>query len=227
MQSKTAEYSDVYNQILAMHTNNQRGLPKKEYFPAIKTVISVSGAAAVGKTTFCKELAEFLITKGCGVTHIQLDGYQKTREERKQIQKSLSGYDPKSCNLSKLLKDMHDLIYDGKIIQMPVYDHSTGKAGTSITVKPAEVIILDGIRSMHDEVRIKFSNFSIFMYGDDATLKELRLQADVSERGYSSSDALAHSEKEFNAYTTWIQNQIRFANMKLLVNKDRTMKIVE
>lgn len=233
MQSKLMDYSEVYKLILAMHANNQLGPPKKEYSSAIKTVISVSGAAAVGKTTFCKGLQAFLTNKGYNATHVQLDGYVKTREERKKIQisdapgKKLSGYNPKASNMNQLIKDMQDIVYNGKTIQIPIYDHSTGKTDMSMTARPSEIIILDGIMSLQDEIRTKFTTFSVFLYSDEATLKELRLQADILDRGYSRSDALAQSQDELDAYNTWVHPKIKFADLKLLVNRDRTIRVVE
>ncbi len=75
---------------------------RKEYAPEIDFVFAVSGAAALGKTTYCKNLAGFLNDNGVKTEHIPLDGFmlnRKTRQDRK-----LSGYNPQSTDIPLLIK---------------------------------------------------------------------------------------------------------------------------
>ena len=196
---------------------------RKEYSPEIDFVFAVSGAAALGKTTFCKNLTGFLNDNGVKTEHIPLDGFmldRKTRQDRK-----LSGYNPQSTDIPLLSKTMKELIYNGKEVKLPLYDHKTGEHGGFRTITPCRVIILDGIMSLHYEIREMFTNFNIFFHSDDLIMRGLRLLVDMEERGYSVFEALAHSDEEFASYNKWIYHQISFANLRISVGRERELSI--
>jgi len=196
---------------------------RKEYAQKVDFVLAVSGAAALGKTTFCKHLAAFLNDHGIKTSHIPLDGFMLDRRTR--LDQQLSGYDPQSTDIPVLIKTMKELIYNGKEVKLPLYDHQTGKHAGFKPIAPCRVIILDGIMSLHYEIREIFTNFNIFFYADDLVMRGLRLLVDLNERGYSVFEALAHSDEEFASYNKWIYHQISFANLRISVGKQRELSI--
>ena len=196
---------------------------RKEYAPEIDFVFAVSGAAALGKTTFCKNLAGFLNNNGVKTEHIPLDGFmldRTTRQDRK-----LSGYNPQSTDIPLLINTMKELIYNGREVKLPLYDHKTGEHSSFKPISPCRAIILDGIMSLHYEIREIFANFNIFFYADDLVMRGLRLLVDLKERGYSVFEALAHSDEEFGSYNKWIYHQISFANLLISVGRERELSI--
>jgi len=196
---------------------------KEKYAPIIDFVFAVSGAAALGKTEFCKNLERYLNDHRINTVHIPLDGFlldRKTRQDRK-----LSGYNPESTDMPLLIETMKELIYDGREINLPLYDHRTGKHSGFKSISPGKVIILDGIMSLHYEIRERFTNFNIFFYSDDLVMRGLRLLVDMEERGYSVFEAISHSDEEFASYNKWIYHQIFFANLRIAVGKQRELSI--
>jgi len=186
--------------------------------------LAVSGAAASGKTTFCKGMVEYLRKKGLSAVHVPLDGYLLDRETRNK--QNLSGYDPRSSNLPRMIDHMETLIHAGQSIDLPIYDHKIGNHRLSRRVESAEVIILDGIMSLQFEIRERFPNLNIFFASEDIVIRGLRLLVDMEERGYSVFQALAHSDEEFVFYNKWIYPQITFAHLKIWVGEQRELYVV-
>ncbi|MBW2670612.1 MAG: hypothetical protein JRD87_12155 [Deltaproteobacteria bacterium] len=185
--------------------------------------MAVSGAAASGKTTFCKGMIEYLGKKGLSGVHVPLDGYLLDRETRDK--QKLSGYDPKSSDIPRMIDHMKTLIYTGKSIDLPIYDHKSGNHRLSRLIKPAGVIILDGIMSLQFEMRKRFPNLNIFFTSEDIVIRGLRLLVDMEERGYSVFQALAHSDEEFVFYNKWIYPQITFAHLIIWVGEQRELYV--
>src|SRR5215813_12407979 len=82
--------------------------PLPTYADGICLVVAVSGATALGKSTFCKRLTEFLAECGIESDHVALDGFLGDRSERER--RRLSGYDPRSTDWVALLGALDRLI---------------------------------------------------------------------------------------------------------------------
>ena len=216
-------HTHIYQHILENFLSPEKTPRKEKYANQTNYVLAVSGAAASGKTTFCKGLVEYLIKESLSAVHVPLDGYLLDRETRNK--QNLSGYDPKASDLPGMIDDMKTLIYDGQPIDLPIYDHKSGNHRLSRRIKPAEVIILDGIMSLQFEMRERFPNLNIFFTSEDLVIRGLRLLVDMKERGYSVFQALAHSDEEFVFYNKWIYPQITFAHLKIWVGEQRELKI--
>ena len=124
-----------------------------------------------------------------------------------------------------MVRDMDSLIFDGKSTDIRLY--SDEDEGMTSRVEPSEIIILDGVISLHHEIRMKYPNFKIFLYSDEPTLKSLRFLTDIQERGHSIDNARAHSESEYIAYKNWVEGHIYSADVRLFVNKERGMRLEE
>ena len=221
-----ANHSEINKHILSEYIQGSSAKKikrRKEYAQKVDFVFGVSGAAALGKTTFCKSLTGFLNDSGVKTEHIPLDGFMLDRPTRQK--RDLSGYDPQSTDIPLLINTMKELIHNGKQVKLPLYDHQTGNHDGFKPISPCRVIILDGIMSLHYEIREIFTNFNIFFYADDLVMRGLRLLVDLNERGYSVFEALAHSDEEFASYNKWIYHQISFANLHITVGRERDLSI--
>ena len=198
--------------------------PLVRYAPGTAFVLAVSGAAASGKTMFCRQMVDFLADRGVSAVHVPLDGYLLDRKIRDR--RGLSGYDPQSSDMPQMITQMKTLIHEGKPIDLPVYNHQTGTHDPPRRIQHAKVILLDGIMSMQYEIRERFPNLNIFFTSEDIVIRGLRLLVDMQERGYTVFQALAHSDEEFISYNKWIYPQIIFADLKIWVDKDRELAIL-
>lgn len=213
----------VYEQILNSYLSPKKTQRKKKYANEINYVLAVSGAAASGKTTFSQGMIDFLNSMGVSAVHVPLDGYLLDRQTRKE--RNLSGYDPRSSNIAQMITHMKALVFEGKPIDLPIYDHKSGSHKAPRILEPAEVIILDGIMSLQTEIRQLFPNLHIFFTSDDIIIRGLRLKVDMEERGYSVFQALVHSDEEFLSYNKWIRPQLKYAQVKILVGEQWDLSI--
>lgn len=216
-------HTPIYEQILNNHLSPKKTQRKTKYTNGTNYVLAVSGAAASGKTTFSKGMVDFLRNKGVSAVHVPLDGYLLDRHSRRE--RNLSGYDPRSSNITQMIAHMEALVFDGKSIDLPIYDHKSGGHKTPRVLEPAEVIILDGIMSLQTKIRERFPNLHIFFTSDDIIIRGLRLKVDMEERGYSVFQALVHSDEEFFSYNKWIRPQLRFAHIIILVGEQWELRI--
>lgn len=198
---------------------------KAQYAPGTDFVLAVSGAAASGKSSFCTAMAGYLTDQNVSAVHVPLDGYLLDRETRNN--RNLSGYDPQSSDLPAMIDHLRSLIYEGRSIQLPIYDHKNGNHLPPRLIEPARVVILDGIMSLQYEIRERFPNLNIFFTSDDIVIRGLRLREDMEKRGYSVFQALVHSDEEFVSYNKWVYPQITFAHLKIWVDKQRELSILK
>ncbi|MGD8993244.1 MAG: hypothetical protein PVI00_17430 [Desulfobacterales bacterium] len=213
----------IYRYILEHFLTPEKTPPLERYCTETAYVLAISGAAASGKTMFCRHMVDFLADRGVSAVHVPLDGYLLDRKIRER--RGLSGYDPQSSKISKMIAQMKTLIYEGKFIDLPVYNHMTGTHDFPLRIQHARVILLDGIMSMQYEIRERFPNLNIFFTSEDIVIRGLRLLVDMEERGYSVFEALKHSDEEFISYNKWISPQIIFADLKIWVDKNRELSI--
>ena len=214
----------IYRYICEHFLTPEKTPPLARYTPEAAFVLAISGAAASGKTMFCRHMVDFLADRGVSAIHVPLDGYLLDRKIRDG--RGLSGYDPQSSDMSKMIAQMKTLIYEGKPIDLPVYNHQTGTHDSPQRIQHARVILLDGIMSMQYEMRERFPNLNIFFTSEDIVIRGLRLMVDMQERGYTVFQALAHSDEEFISYNKWIYPQITFSDVKIWVDKDRELSIL-
>ena len=154
-------------------------------------VIGIAGGSGSGKTTVVRAITEQLNGK---VVVIPQDSYYKDSshvppEERKNI-----NFDHPDAIDWKLMCQQIRELKAGKTIEQPVYSYITCSRSTTetITVEPAEVIIIEGIliftcKELRDQMNIK-----IFVDADDDD-RVLRIMVrDIAERGRTIETAIEH-----------------------------------
>jgi len=154
-------------------------------------VIGIAGGSGSGKTTVVRAITEQLHGK---VVVIPQDSYYKDSshvpvEERKNI-----NFDHPDAIDWKLMCQQIRELKAGKTIEQPVYSYITCSRSTTetITVEPAEVIIVEGIliftcKELRDQMNIK-----IFVDADDDD-RVLRIMVrDIAERGRTIETAIEH-----------------------------------
>ncbi|AUM62626.1 uridine kinase [Spiroplasma monobiae] len=154
------------------------------------TIIIIAGGSASGKTTVAHTIAnEIFVNKP--VTHLSMDSYYKDFSDLTFEEKQLLNFDhPSSLDIELLCKHLDDL-KDFKSIQVPVYDFKThSQKGEYITVEPSNVVILDGILSLHVEEIRKRGDIKLFIRTDDDIRFIRRLMRDVNDRGRKLDDVV-------------------------------------
>ena len=180
-------------------------------------IISICGAADLGKTHISKEVTRLLNIENTSSAHLTLDSYLLDRDERKE--KGLSGYQIESHNIELIQSDLGNWIEKGEINYRP-YCHKTGtKEEVYKSIKSSKVLLIEGLFSM-DKLLLPYIDYSIFIFTSDENLRLIKYEADITKRGYTK----AYSEKIYNAeFELYKKNIEPFKNVAdckiMLLNK--------
>lgn len=146
-------------------------------------VIGIAGGSGSGKTTVVKAITEGLNAKR--VVVIPQDSYYKDSSDLSDEEKRNHNFDHPDAIDWELLCDQLSELKQGKTIRQPVYSYiSCSRSKTeTVTVEPADVIIIEGIliftcKPLRDQMDIK-----IFVDADDDDRLMRVMERDISERG--------------------------------------------
>ena len=154
-------------------------------------VIGIAGGSGSGKTTVVKAITQQL---GGQVVVIPQDSYYKDSshvpvEERRNI-----NFDHPDAIDWKLMCQQIRELKQGRTIEQPVYSYITCSRSKTetVSVEPAEVIIIEGIliftcKELRDQMNIK-----IFVDADDDDRLMRIMVRDIAERGRTVETAIEH-----------------------------------
>ena len=176
-------------------------------------VIGIAGGSGFGKTTVVRAITEQLKER---VVVIPQDSYYKDSghlplEERQQI-----NFDhPDSIDFRLLCRQLRDL-KEGTSIEQPVYSYltCTRSATETVTVEPAEVIIIEGIlvftcKELREQMDIK-----IFVDADDDDRLMRVMARDIIERGKTVEKVIERYTKTVKPmYLQFIEPSKRYADI--------------
>jgi uridine kinase len=166
------------------------------------TIVSICGAADLGKSYLSKNISKELNNKNLKVNHLTMDSYLMDRKIR--TEKGLSGYNIEAYNLAESFKDLTNL-KNGESIDFYPYDHKTGKKSlNSVKIDSSDILIFDGLHSMHSSF-IPHIDITFFLYTNDDFLKKIRVEADLKKRNYTTEFSKSISENEFYLYKTKVE----------------------
>lgn len=146
-------------------------------------VIGIAGGTGSGKTTLTKRLVERF---GADVSVLNHDNYYKAHDDMPFEERCKLNYDhPDSFDTDLLVRDLR-LLKAGQAVQCPTYDYTVhNRADLTIEVKPAKVIIVEGILIFENQALRDQMDVKLFV-DTDADVRILRrLLRDVKERGRS------------------------------------------
>jgi len=145
-------------------------------------LIVVAGGSSSGKTTVVNKITKNL--PHVDIVVLKHDDYYKdqsnmTMEERRKV-----NYDhPFSLDNDLFFEHINRLIHNEEI-EKPTYDFVNLTRATAVEiVKPAKVIILEGILVLEDPRIRDLADIKIFVEADDDLRFIRRLKRDITERG--------------------------------------------
>ena len=144
-------------------------------------IIGIAGGTGSGKSTFTNRIKEEF---GDRVSVIYYDNYYKAHDDMSFEERKLINYDhPDSFETDLLVEHLHKL-KEGIPVQCPVYDYSVhNRTDRTIEIKPAEVIIIEGILVLYDRRLSDMMDIKIFVDADADERILRRVIRDVKERG--------------------------------------------
>jgi len=147
-------------------------------------IVGIAGGTGSGKTTVVKKIMDNLPSGE--VVVMPQDSYYKdnsdiTLEERQKI-----NFDhPDSLEFTLLIDHLKQL-RKGKSVEMPIYSYLTCvRAKETIPIKPAKVVIIEGILILADKGLRDMLDIKVFVDADADDRLGRVIQRDIVERGRS------------------------------------------
>ena len=176
-------------------------------------VIGIAGGSGSGKTTVVNAIASKLKEK---VVVIPQDSYYNDSSHLPLEERHKINFDhPESIDWRLLCGQLADL-KAGKTIEQPIYSYITCSRSKTetVTVKPADVIIIEGIliftcKELRDQLDIKF-----FVDADDDDRLMRVMARDIIERGKTVESVIERYSKTVKPmYLQFIEPSKRYADI--------------
>lgn len=150
-------------------------------------IVGIAGGSASGKTSFLKEL-KTRMPKG-SVCIISQDNYYKPIEEQEKDENGHVNFDlPTSIDREQYYEDLRR-IRNGEELNIKEYTfNNKGKVPGRLVVKPAPIIVMEGLFIFHYEEIRKSLDLRVFIDAREHVKLERRLKRDQEERGYPEKD---------------------------------------
>lgn len=177
-------------------------------------VIAVAGDSGSGKTTHTHGIRRLLGADM--VSHISLDGYHKEDRAARKASGRLP-LDPRVNDL-KLVKSHLQLLRTGAAIEIPTYDHTTGRFGTPQLIQPRPVVIIEGLHALYPNL-LPYYDFTLFVDTDREVKWRWKFERDVGERGYDPNEVRREMQRREIAYRRWIDFQKTHADVVVKVRE--------
>ena len=203
----------VRNAITARHTGQKASERAKLSARLMKKpfVIGMTGGTASGKTTVCNEFCERIGAHRVAV--LQMDRFYfslphgKPAEQHNFDDPSAFDWDYFNTTLEKLST--------GATVQVPQYSFETHQRLEKLdTFYPAEVILVEGILTLHDERIRKQFDLKVFIEADSDVRLARRIQRDIEERA-RTVDGVIHQyiTTVKPSHDKYIQPSARYADI--------------
>ncbi|MDD7251612.1 MAG: nucleoside kinase [Prevotellaceae bacterium] len=186
-------------------------------------LIMISGPSSSGKTTFSKRLSVQLMACGLKPFAFSMDDYFVDRT--KTPRDANGDYDYESIyalNIPKLQQDLQDLL-EGKEVELPKYDFTTGKSspsGKHLQIDSHTLLVMEGIHGLNPKLTKDIPDvykFKIYVSALTTILLDYhnyiptsdnrllrRIVRDYKYRNYSAEETIGRWQKVQAGERKWI-----------------------
>lgn len=142
--------------------------------------IGIAGGTGSGKTTITKRIIERF---GGDVSVVNHDNYYKAHDDMTYEERCKLNYDHPDAFENELMIEHLKQLKAGKSVRCPVYDYTVhNRSKEFVTIKPAKVIIVEGILILADKQLCDEMDIRVFV-DTDADVRILRrIIRDVKKR---------------------------------------------
>jgi len=165
--------------------------------------VGITGGSGSGKTYFLNRLLDAF--KEDEICLISQDNYYYPIQKQQKDENGIENFDiPESIDNDELLADIQQL-KSGNTVQRKEYlFNNAAKEAKTITLKPAPIIVVEGIFTFHFEKVREAMDLRLFVDAKDVLMVKRRIFRDAEERGYDLQDVLYryehHVEPSFAKY---------------------------
>ena len=152
-------------------------------------VIGVAGGSGSGKSTVTREVLASIGPEMAAV--VMQDDYYLDQSHLSPEERRKTNYDHPDAFDWPLMVQHVQALRRGEAIEMPTYDFAQdNRASETITVKPAPVIVIEGLFALYDADLRKMMSLKIFVDTAPDVRFIRRLQRDIAERGRSTENVI-------------------------------------
>ena len=175
-------------------------------------IIGIAGGSGSGKTTVVKAITEQLKEN---VVVIPQDSYYRDLGHLSEEEKRVHNFDhPDSIDFDLLRSQLKEL-REGRTVEQPIYSYITcGRSQETLSIKPADVIIVEGILIFTDPKLRKLMDIKIFVDADDDDRLMRVMSRDIVERGKTVEWVIErYSNTVKPMYLQFIEPSKRYADL--------------
>ena len=167
-----------------VHTKNHMNKSNNKPF-----VIGVAGGSGSGKSTVTREVLASIGSELAAV--VMQDDYYLDQTHLSPDDRRKTNYDhPDAFDWSLMMQHVQAL-RRGEAIEMPEYDFALhNRSSKTITVKPAPVIVIEGLFALYDADLRRMMSLKIFVDTAPDVRFIRRLQRDIAERGRNTESVV-------------------------------------
>lgn len=176
-------------------------------------LIGIAGGSGSGKTTVVRAITEKLKER---VVVIPQDSYYKDSSHLSEEEKRHQNFDHPDAIDFRLLQEHLAQLKDGKAIEQPVYSYITCSRSKTetVTVEPADVIIIEGILIFTCKALRDLMDIKIFVDADDDDRLMRVMARDIVERGKTVEWVIERYSKTVKPmYLQFIEPSKRYADI--------------
>lgn len=172
-------------------------------------MVGIGGDSGSGKTTTANLIQAALGSRQCRL--VNGDDIHRWERNNPNWQK-FTHLDPLANKLHMDLLHAKTLL-EGKAVQRPAYDHSTGRFTPPMKLGAEDYVIFEGLHPFFLDKMRDILDLKIFMDPSDKLRKHWKIVRDSADRGYSKDKVLAQLESREKDASKYIQPQKEFADI--------------
>ena len=196
-----------------MSYRSQGHLRTLTFNPGAMFIIGIAGGSGSGKTTVVKKITENLKEQ---VVVIPQDSCYKDSSHLALEERQKLNFDhPESIDFDLLIEQLNEL-KSGRSIEQPVYSYLTCSRSKTetVTVRPASVIIVEGILIFTCKRLRDLMNIRVFVDADDDDRLMRVISRDIQERGKTVEQVITRYTKTVKPmYLQFIEPSKRYADI--------------
>jgi len=176
-------------------------------------LIGIAGGSGSGKTTVVRSITANLKER---VVVIPQDSYYKDSSHLTEEEKRNQNFDHPDAIDFQLLHEHLAALKNGQSIEQPVYSYITCSRSKTetVTVEPADVIIIEGILIFTDKSLRDLMDIKIFVDADDDDRLMRVMARDIVERGKTVDWVIERYSKTVKPmYLQFIEPSKRYADI--------------
>ena len=190
-------------------------------------IVGVTGGSGSGKTSFVRALRERL---GQRATFFSQDDYYVSTDAIEIDGDGVHNFDlPSSIDSARMAADISRVL-SGETVRRTQYTFQTiyadgetaqtGKVGSEMLLRPASVIVVEGLFVFHEPELTALMDLKVFVDASDVAKMTRRIKRDRVERSLPLEDVLYRYERHvLPAYRRYIEPHL--ADSDLIVNNER------